>query len=74
MSEETKAILDDWPTDNGRYLCSPSRPMPQGAEGRWAHTNIEVVGEDCGGLGDGGSYERCRCKDCGAIWWSTLPD
>jgi hypothetical protein len=58
-------IASDWPRDpaNGRLLCSPARPMPHGAKGSWAHTNV---------VGDGGCSEGCcddyKCTDCGATW------
>lgn len=65
------AGLADWPRDpaNGRYLCSPEKPMPKDAPGQWAHTGTTWVKE---------SYDCCsdkyRCTDCGEEWWSTCPD
>lgn len=58
-----------WPRDaaNGRLLCAPEHPMPKGAPGQWAHTN--VVGT--GGSSDfhlGQEFDDRRCKDCGASW------
>jgi hypothetical protein len=55
-----------------RYLCSPEHLMPTTAGGRWAHTNVEEIGDQvdnypCGDL------QRMRCRDCGATWWTELP-
>jgi hypothetical protein len=52
----------------GRQICSPDHPMPAGATGRWAHTNVREV--------DGGS-DYCaeyQCKDCGHTWTEELPE
>lgn len=42
---------------------SPENPMPKGATGRWAHTNV---------VGDGTCSEGCcddwKCVDCGHQW------
>jgi len=55
-----------------RQLCSPESPMPQGANGRWEHTNVEEVGEQKDGW-PGGDYQEYRCKDCGHRWREELP-
>lgn len=34
----------------------------------------DVVGEDEGSLADGGSYEELRCRRCGRVAYSQLPD
>lgn len=36
--------------------------------------DYEVVGEEYGSLGDGGSYEKLKCKVCDRIAYSMLPD
>lgn len=67
MSEQPSSnqSFAEWPRDpaNGYLLCSPERPMPKGAPGQWAHTNV---------LDDGGCSEGCcddyKCADCGATW------
>jgi hypothetical protein len=63
-----------WPRDpaNGRLLCSPDKPMPRGAPGRWAHTNIESMG-DHGDFSLGTEYDDYRCKDCGTSWSEEVP-
>ena len=55
-----------------RQICSPESPMPKGATGRWAHTNVEEVGRQRNGwpCGDDQDY---RCKDCGHEWTEELP-
>lgn len=55
-----------------RQICSPERPMPKNAEGRWAHTNVEEVGEQQNGW-PGGDWVTYRCKDCGHKWEEELP-
>lgn len=47
----------------GRQICYPDNPMPPGASGRWAHTNVEDDGECSDGCCD-----YFRCKDCGLRW------
>lgn len=70
MSDER---LKDWPEHSaGVYLCSPAKPMPQGADGRWAHTNVQTIGDD-GDFSTGQEYDRKRCKDCGHEWWQEVP-
>lgn len=68
--------FDDWPKDGPRFVCSPEQPMPAETPtgSQWAHSDIESVGEDYGGLSGGGDYDRMRCKSCGIKWWSELPD
>lgn len=36
--------------------------------------DYESAGEEYGSLGDGGSYWRLRCKQCGRIAYSPMPD
>ena len=57
----------DWPRDptNGRLMCTPAKPMPEGAPGQWAHTNISCVLDE-------GDYEKRRCDDCGVSWWEEI--
>jgi hypothetical protein len=57
-----------------RYLCSPEYPMPADCppNSRWAHTNVEEVGDQEDGY-PGGDIQRMRCKDCGETWWTELP-
>jgi hypothetical protein len=59
----------NWPRDpaNGRWLCTPERPMPQGAAGQWAHT-----GTHCTYSGD--YHDSYECRDCGARWSQELPE
>jgi len=49
-----------------RNMCSPTSPMPKGATGKWAHTNVEETLD----LGETAWY---RCKDCGHEWKEELP-
>jgi len=56
---------------NDRNLCTPEKPMPQGAKGRWIHTSAEIVDEDYGWYGDG-DYNVYECKDCGERWRSEI--
>jgi hypothetical protein len=57
-----------------RYLCSPEHPMPADypSNSRWAHTNVEEVGDQEDGY-PGGDMQRMHCKDCGYTWWTELP-
>ena len=55
-----------------RQICSPESPMPKGACGRWAHTNVEEVGDQEDGW-PGGDYQGYRCLDCGHTWKEELP-
>lgn len=61
--------IEDWPRDpaNGRFLCSPERPMPKDATGMWSHT-----GTTCTGYGDYADYYKCN--DCGQTWSEELPE
>lgn len=63
------ADISEWPKDpaNGRLLCSTEHPMPKGAPGNWAHTNVT-----CTYSGD--YYDRYECRDCGARWSVELPE
>lgn len=36
--------------------------------------DYEEAGEEYGSLGDGGSYYRLKCKNCGRIAYSPMPD
>lgn len=36
--------------------------------------DYEVVGEEYGSLGSGGSYEVYKCRRCGRVAYSQLPD
>lgn len=65
--------LRDWPkTERGNFLCTPDRPMPLNAPGRWEHTRAGEVGEQEDGY-PGGDIVTMRCKDCGATWREELP-
>jgi hypothetical protein len=72
MSEPVN--LTDWPRDpaNGYLLCSPAKPMPKGASGRWAHTRIETVKSDSD-FHYGTEWDTKRCKDCGVEWEQEVP-
>lgn len=62
---------ETWPLDQKaidlgrgeRFLCTPDRPKPKGAPGRWSHT---------GAVDDGECSEGCcddyKCTDCGETW------
>jgi hypothetical protein len=67
-------INPDWPRDpaNNRFLCAPEHPMPKGAAGMWAHTNIETVGDESD-FSTGQEFDRRRCKDCGVEWSEEVP-
>ena len=69
-------LFVNWPKDGSRYLCNSDNPMPENipAGSRWAHAEVECIGDDYGGLSGGGDYDRMQCKICGASWWSELPD
>jgi hypothetical protein len=59
----------DWPMDvsNGRLLCTPERPRPADAKGRWAHRDIENT--------HAGDYtDDWRCKACGVEWAEELAE
>jgi hypothetical protein len=53
---------------SGRSICSPENPMPKGAPGLWAHTNVKEIHD----WGDG-TVEK-RCSDCGHEWTQELPE
>lgn len=55
-----------------RQIGSPEHPMPQGATGRWRHTNTEEVGPQESGW-PSGDIVTVRCKDCGHTWREELP-
>lgn len=57
---------------NERFVCTKDSPMPEGAPGRWEHTNTEEVGDQRDGY-PGGDIVTVRCKDCGAKWTEELP-
>lgn len=57
-------------TDEPEPVCDPTKesrlsPVP--------HV-YDVVGEEYGSLGDGGSYEKLRCRRCDRVAYSQLPD
>lgn len=68
------SIPVDWPRDpaNGRLLCSPERPMPKGARGGWAHTNVETISSDAD-FSLGIEYDKKRCRNCGIEWTEEVP-
>ena len=59
----SEMYISEFNPANGRLVCSPEHPMPQGAAGRWEHTNVEDAGECLDGCCD-----YYRCKDCGHTW------
>lgn len=63
--------FEDWPrNDDGFLICSPEKPMPKEAwQMRWAHTNVEDIGECSSGCCD-----KKRCVDCGHSWVEEGPD
>jgi len=60
----------DWPIDpaNGAFICSPERPRPKDAKGRWAHHGAHSV-ESYSDY-----YDSYVCRDCGATWSVELPE
>lgn len=65
------AALRRWPRDpaaSHRYLCSPDHPMPKGAPGQWAHTNLKSDGSDSD------YYDGYICKDCGHWFRCEVPE
>lgn len=52
---------------NGRYVCTPEKPMPKDAPGRWAHTGAVSTGSSWDDLG-----EYYKCRDCGHTWEEEL--
>ena len=72
-AEEVAMSENSWPIDpaSGRFLCSLDHPMPKGAEGRWAHTNIECIGESSD-FDTGQEFDIKRCKDCGVTWYEEV--
>lgn len=66
----TKTVADNWPRDpaNGRFLCTPIQPMPEGPiQGLWSHTSVVSDGECSEGCCD-----YYKCKDCGHSWRSEV--
>lgn len=63
-------MINEWPTEvtSKRKICSPEHPMPKGAGGRWAHTNVIETGE-C----SDGCCAYYRCLDCEHEWEEELP-
>lgn len=54
----------------GSVGCDPTKesrlsPVPH---------DYEVVDQEYGSLGDGGSYDVLECKNCGRRAYSSLPD
>lgn len=68
--EDSCQPRDEWPCDpqSGRLLCTPERPMPKGATGRWMHTNVKSVDSSS-------DYTQTRkCSDCEHSWDEELPE
>lgn len=75
MNDRTaEQSIANWPYDpaNGRLLCSSEKPMPNGATGRWAHTNVETVASESD-FKYGTEWDKKRCKDCGLEWEQEVP-
>lgn len=55
----------DWPEDeDGRFICSASRPMPKGYEaGVWLHEEARATAT-C----EAGCCIRWECKNCGRVF------
>ena len=49
-----------------RQVCTPEHPMPPGASGSWAHTNVREIDCACD------CCARYKCKDCGHEWKAEL--
>lgn len=62
MTKPSTANQASTEAQSNRQICSPEHPMPKGAPGRWAHTNVEEVGEQMNGW-PGGDIQGYRCKD-----------
>lgn len=53
---------------NGRFICTPELPMPNGAKGSWEHTNAHETDWDS-------DYSmEYQCDDCGHRWLVEMPD
>ena len=50
--------------------CDPALPSAQSP----VPHDYEHVEDEYGSLADGGSYEKLRCRSCGRITYSPLPD
>lgn len=64
--------VHDWNPLTQRFVCSSELPRPEGAKGRWEHTNVEEVGNQRNGWPSGDDQDY-RCKDCGFEWTEELP-
>lgn len=61
MPEQT--IVENWPTDRNRFVCSPKQPRPKFAFGKWAHH-----GAISNGSCPKGCCDQYICVDCGTQW------
>lgn len=63
-----------WPRDpvNARLLCSPDKPRPKDAPGRWSHTRVKSLGSS-GDFHLGQEFDDYRCEDCGTSWSEEVP-
>jgi hypothetical protein len=57
------SLPNDWPQQDGRFLCTSERPMPENASGIWLHPNAK----DVGGCSEG-CCDDFQCPDCGKKW------
>lgn len=64
----TDVYLSEVNPANGRYVCTPEHPMPEGATGRWEHTNVSETDSSSDYTA---SY---KCDDCGLEWREELPE
>lgn len=62
-NEEIKLANWDKDPENGRWLCTPEKPMPKGAKGLWSHTGITCIGSNYEG-----NIDYYVCVDCDAQW------
>jgi hypothetical protein len=69
VSDVTKVTRNPECTGGGAE-CDPAQPSALSP----APHDYEAAGDDYGSLADGGSYERLRCRKCGRIAYSQLPD
>lgn len=60
----------DWPkSEQGRYLCTKDKPMPNAGKliGRWEHEEANETDYDS-------EYEiQYKCASCGHKWYEEMP-
>lgn len=74
MTRALTAVAADqmatWPKQDGRFVCTAERPMPQPSPGgAWLHPDAEDAGT-C----HMGCCDRYQCPHCGVRWLKEMPD